>query len=120
MAANPRYPRPSNLSAKIRRSLLEAARAEVAQAPFALSGRSHEPLGTLDRWMAAVVRSIRPPNVVIRGDGANKYYLLRIFGRAAVHVSKQFGWPALAESRGTAWRQDLTLLPTDFSQITKT
>lgn len=104
---------------EIRRALLEAARAEVARAPFALSGRGHEPRVTLDRRLAAVVRSLDLPHVVISGYGANKHYPLRVFERAATQVKKRVGWPAIVVSRGTAWRQDPSEPSTVSPLITK-
>jgi hypothetical protein len=104
---------------EIRCALLETARAEAARAPFALSGRGHEPRVTLDRRLAAVVRNLDLPHVVISGFGANKHYPLRVFERAAAQVMKRVGWPAIAVSRGTAWRQDPPELPTVSSQVTQ-
>jgi hypothetical protein len=119
MATASSSPEPTDVNDEIRRALLEAARAEVARAPFTLSGRGHEPRVTLDRRLAGVVRSLDLPHVVISGYGANKHYPLRIFERAAAQVMKRVGWPAIAVSRGTAWRQDAPEPPTVSSQITK-
>lgn len=104
---------------EIRRALLAAARAEGALAPFALSGRGHEPRLTLDRRLAAVVRSLDLPHVVMSGYGANKHYPLRVFERAATQVMERVGWPAIVVSRGTAWRQDPPEPPTVYPLITK-
>lgn len=119
MAADPSSTGLGGVNAEVRRALLEAARAEAARAPFALSGRGHEPRVTLDRRMAAVVRGLDLPHVVISGHGANKHYPLSVFERAAAHIMKQVGWPAIAVSRGTAWRQDPPEPPTVSTQITK-
>lgn len=120
MATDPSSSEPTDVNDEIRRALREAARAEVARAPFSLSGRGHEPRVTLDRRLAAVVRSLDLPHVVISGYGANKHYPLRVFERAAAQVMKRVGWPAIAVTRGTAWRQDPPEPSTPSSQITKT
>lgn len=68
--------------------------------------------------MAAVVRSLDLPHVVISGYGAHRHYPLRVFERAAALVEERLGWSALAVSEGTAWRQDPPQPPGVSSQTT--
>lgn len=119
MTADAGCPEPVDVNDEIRRALLEAARAETARAPFALYGRGHEARVTLDRRLAAVIRSLNLLHVVISGYGANKHYPLRVFERAATLVNERVGWPAIVVSRGTAWRQDPPAPPTVSSLVTK-
>jgi hypothetical protein len=118
VAADRTFPTPADVNTAICRALTEAASAEAARAPFAFSGRGHEPRVTLDRRMAAVVRNLDLQHVVISGYGANKHYPLRVFERAAALVDERLGWSALAVSEGTAWRRDPTQPPGVSSQIT--
>ncbi len=76
----------------IREALLKAAKSEGAKAPFELSGRDHEPRVTLDRSLAAVVRSIDLPMTYISGYGPNSYYPRRIFKRAATALKRRLGY----------------------------
>ena len=81
----------------------EAIRYEVAAAarieallPFNLSGRGHESRVTLDRSLAAILRTVALPKVYISGYGANSYYPKRVFKRAARELKRKLGSSPIA------------------------
>lgn len=73
----------------IRRALTAAIQPELRAGEFRLFGRGHEPRVTLDRSLAAIVRGLDLPHVVIEGFGANKYYPRRVFEKAAKLLRQQ-------------------------------
>lgn len=70
----------------LRKALLKAVSVEESGAPFELSGRGHEPRVTLDRQLAAILRSIDLPRVHISGFGANNFYPRRVFQTAQLII----------------------------------
>jgi hypothetical protein len=70
------------VNAEIRKFVLQAAEEERRVDAFKLSGRGHEARVSLDASLAAVLRGLDLPRVVISGYGANYYYPRRVFQRA--------------------------------------
>jgi hypothetical protein len=95
------------LNERIRAAVLEATTLEAKKAPFRLSGRGHEPRVTLDRSLAAVLRSIDVPHVVISGYGPNKHYPARIFTLSAELLARRLGASPLVVSSGQVWRKSV-------------
>ncbi len=91
---------------RIREVLLQAAEFEGKKAAFELSGRGHEPRVSLDVRLAAIVRGVELPSVYISGFGANNFYPLRVFKRAAAKLKREFGRPILVCNGYCAWVAD--------------
>ena len=77
------------VNAEIRKSVLQAAEEERKVSAFNLSGRGHEDRVSLDASLAAVLRGMDLPKVVISGYGANNYYPLRVFQRAMALIGSR-------------------------------
>lgn len=91
----PNIPMPridAHLGARVRRAVSDAAAEEERRAPFRLSGRGHEPRVTLDRALAAVLRSAKLPRVIIAGYGPNHHYPRRMLERAVTSLMNRLGW----------------------------
>lgn len=78
------------VNVEIRRLVIQAADEEREARAFNLSGRGHEGRVSLDASLAAVLRGLDLPKVVISGYGANNYYPLRVFQRAMRLLGSRF------------------------------
>ena len=79
----------------IRKAMLRAVVLEEKRGEFKLSGYGHENRVTLDVRTASILRYIELPLVCIDGYGANYYYPLRVFKRAAKILEKEIGYSPL-------------------------
>ena len=95
--------RPDPIRDSIRKALLAATRSEERRRPFALSGHDHEARITLDRRLAAIVRSIDVPRVRTAGHGRSMHYPRRVFVRAARALERRLGWSPISVSE--SWAQ---------------
>lgn len=84
------------------RSAFQQAMLELP-GPFNLSGRGHEPRCTLDRRLAAYIRGMEIPHIVISGFGANKHYPKELVDRAAEILEKTIGWSAINTFNDSAY-----------------
>lgn len=82
----------------IRDEIEKACGLERRKRGFNLSGRGHEPRITLNRRMAAILRSCDIPRVTISGYGANNHYPARVFERAMEALTTRLGWCPFARS----------------------
>lgn len=73
----------------IREEILEAVKEEESIKPFNLFGRGHEFRVTLDRRLAAILRELNIPCVIISGYGANYYYPERVFKTAQNRLNQK-------------------------------
>ena len=71
--------------------------------PFNLSGRGCEARCTFDRRLAAYLRGMDIPHVVISGFGANNHYPQRLMDRAAEIVNDSLGWSAIKSYQGSVY-----------------
>ena len=74
---------------------MRAAKVEAEKAAFELGGRGHEPRVSLNVRLAAIVRGVDLPVLYIAGFGANNFYPLRVFKRAAARLKREFGRPII-------------------------
>lgn len=91
----------------VREEVTNAARRQGQIAPFNLSGHGHEPRLSLDRRLAAILRSCPLPNVNISGFGANNFYPARIFIDASEGLTGRLTWSPLIFRDGTAGIGDI-------------
>src|SRR5262245_23545403 len=96
----------ASLNAEIRRALLHSVRIEASKTPFTLSGRGHEPRVTVDRQLAAILRSVKLPCVIISGFGANIHYPKRIFDTAIARLVAELGKSPISFYNDKAYRND--------------
>jgi hypothetical protein len=83
------------ITAAIHVALREAAREEIAIAPFKLSGRGHERRVTLSVDAARLLRGIDIPKVTLSGFGPKNHYPRRVFVRAIAALERELGWSPL-------------------------
>ena len=74
--------------------------------PFSLKGRGSEARCTFDRRLAAYLRGVDIPHVVISGFGANKHYPRRLVNRAADILNRSLGRDVLKFYPGSAYIDD--------------
>jgi hypothetical protein len=79
---------------------------EEVPGPFNLKGRGCEARCTFDRRLAAYLRGVDLPHVVISGFGANKHYPWRLVNRAAEILNRSLGRDVLKFHQGSAYIDD--------------
>ena len=98
----------------IRDELVRAVQSQRKKRSFNLFGRGHEARVTLDRRLAAVLRTCDIPRITISGFGANHHYPARVFAQAKQSLLDRLGWsPFETSSDGSLYMVDTPKLVVD-------